>query len=426
YYEIKGRFIEDDTASGRSKNSRLPDLASSAGLDKYLEYGAARSPALKAAFDDWKASLERIAQARSLPNPQLRYGYFVQAVETRAGPQRNRFGLSQGIPWPEKLILSGDVAFLQSQALRKRFEERRRELFHSIKLAYYDLFFIEQSIEVTKQTVSLARYYERIALIRYRASGGKHPDVIRAQIELGRLEDRTKSLSDLKLLQITKFNALLNRPLSLPLSPPKTLQDPYKWPKAELLFQSLRKENSELAALNFEIARQEKSVERANKDYYPDLILGVDYIDTGSSIQSGTRDSGKDPVVLNFGISLPIWRSKYAAGVREARARSRSLQNRKQATLRRLEAALHQALFNLRDARRKIDLYKNSLIPKAEQAQRGTATAFESGKSDFLSLIDVARSLLEFNLNYQKALTDQAKANANIERLIGAQTEEKP
>lgn len=425
YYKIKGRFVELNESGEETKNPRLPDLSENASLAACLEYGAAQSPSLRAAFENWKASLEKIPQARALPDPELRYSYFIQAVETRAGPQRNRFGVSQKIPWPEKLALNSDIAFLHSQSLRHQFEESRRKVFYQIKLAYFGLYFVDQSILITKETTALARYYERIALTRYRASGGKHPDVIRAQLELGRLEDQLKTLSDLKSLKVATLNSILNRSPNNPLALPGKLPIPRKWPEDTALDKLMMKNNSQLAALHSELAREEKSIDRASKDYYPDFMLGVDYIDTGSSIQNGSPDSGKDPVILNFGITLPLWRSKYAAGEREAEARRQSLAARKQATLRRLEATLQQALFNLRDSQRKIDLYKKSLIPKAEQAQRGIVSAFEAGKSDFLSLIDIQRSFLEFNLNYQRALTDQARADALIERLVGDQSEKK-
>lgn len=426
YEQWKGRFIESSNASSTKTFPETPDLPEKPRLNDYLSYATANSPELRAAFETWKASLERIAQVRALPNPQLRYSYFIRAVETRAGPQRNRFGLSQMIPWPQKLSLNGDVAYQNSEAMRKRLEDAKQQLFYKVKLAYFDLYYLNQSINITKQTITLARYYERIALVRYRASGGKHPDVIRAQLELGRLEDRLKSLNDMRQPLNASLNATLNRPSDAPIDWPKTLESKKAWPTEKELLAILRQSNSELSVFDSEIERENKAVARARKEYYPDFTLGLDYIDTASAIRSGTPDSSKDPIVLNFGISLPIWGSKYSAGVKEAKARKLSIQAKKKGLLRRLEAMLQRALFNLRDSGRKIDLYKKTLIPKAEQAQRASVTSFEAGKSDFLSLIDVERTLLEFLLNYQKALTDQARANALIERLVGSDLEKKP
>jgi outer membrane protein, heavy metal efflux system len=425
YERLKEEFVGSSGDAKNAESTKLPILTGNPDMGKYLAYAAANSPELRGAFAIWKSRLERIPQVRALPNPQLRYSYFIRSVETRAGPQRNRFGLSQAIPWPQKLSLNGHVAFQHSEAARRRFDEARRELFFRVKLAYFDLYFLKRSIDITNQTIVLARYYERIALVRYRTSGGKHPDVIRAQLELGRLEERSKSLNDMRGPRNASVNAALNRPSDAPVDWPKTLETDPLWPADELLIARLGKSNFELLALSAEIERENKAIERAHKEYYPDFTFGVDYIDTASAIRSGTPDSSNDPVILNFGISLPLWTSKYSAGVREASARKQSIRYRQRALLRSLEARLQSALFNLRDSKRKIDLYKNTLIPKAEQAQRATVTSFEAGKSDFLSLIDVERTLLEFLLNYERALTDQARSNALIERLIGAELEKK-
>jgi cobalt-zinc-cadmium efflux system outer membrane protein len=66
-------------------------------------HAARHNPGLRAAFERWKADLERIPQARSLPDPRFTYGYFIERVETRVGPQRHRFSLQQMLPASRRL-----------------------------------------------------------------------------------------------------------------------------------------------------------------------------------------------------------------------------------------------------------------------------------------------------------------------------------
>ncbi|MDD3605166.1 MAG: hypothetical protein PHD86_08265, partial [Kiritimatiellae bacterium] len=68
-------------------------------LRDYLAAAARNNPELEAAFNRWKAELERIPQVRALPDPRFNYAYFVEEVETRVGPQKQRLGLSQVFPW---------------------------------------------------------------------------------------------------------------------------------------------------------------------------------------------------------------------------------------------------------------------------------------------------------------------------------------
>ena len=134
---------------------------------------------------------------------------------------------------------------------------------------------------------------------------------------------------------------------------------------------------------------------------------------------SGIPESGKDPVMTMFSINLPVWRDKYHASVRETEIRQKSAIKEHENRENIIISDLKTALYNYRDAGRKIELFRDTLIPKAKQSLNVTQTAFESGNKDFLSLIDTQRTLLEFELAYERALTDRVKFRAQVEMLIG-------
>lgn len=140
---------------------------------------------------------------------------------------------------------------------------------------------------------------------------------------------------------------------------------------------------------------------------------------TDPALMPGTRDSGKDPVMAGFSINLPIWVGKYRAGMREAQARYEAALKTRSDRANTLSADLKLALFNYQDASRKIALYRDALIPKADQTLKVTQRAFEAGRLDFLALIDAQRVLLEFQLIYERALADHAQRLAELEMLLG-------
>ena len=69
-------------------------------------------------------------------------------------------------------------------------------------------------------------------------------------------------------------------------------------------------------------------------------------------------------------------------------------------------------MFKYQDAERKIALYRDALIPKADENLKVIQRSFETGKSDFLSLIDAERVLLEFQLTYERAVADREQGVA--------------
>ena len=76
-------------------------------------------------------------------------------------------------------------------------------------------------------------------------------------------------------------------------------------------------------------------------------------------------------------------------------------------------------IYKLRDAQRKIELYKDALIPKATESLNVTESGFRAGAGTFSDIIDAQRILLEFKLSHERALTDKELAIAKIEMLTG-------
>ena len=133
--------------------------------------------------------------------------------------------------------------------------------------------------------------------------------------------------------------------------------------------------------------------------------------------------SGDDPVLLSFSVNLPLDRSKYDAAVREAVARRLSIASAKAEETNRLGAELRQALFEHVDAERRVELYANTLIPKATESMQASLAGFRSGDSDFLDVLDTERTLLEFQLSLERAVADRAVSLAKLERLTGTELE---
>lgn len=397
---------------------RLPELTNTSGLSDYLAYAALNNPGLEAAFNRFKAALERVPQVKALPDPRFNYKYFIEEVETRVGPQRQGLGISQLFPWFGKLDLRGDVAAQAANAALQRYEAVKLKLFFEVKDAYYEYYYLAKSIDITKENVNLIKHLESVARIRYKAAVGTHPDVIRAQVEMGKLEDRYRTLLDLRGPFVARLNAALNRPVEADIPWPTAIQfDEVEVADQELLIK-LVTENPELKALDFEIIQNKKNIELSKKDYYPDFTLGLSFIDTDNS-PAGGPDNGKDPVVASVSINIPLWREKYDAGVREARSRYFAARQEREEKANSLSSLLKMTLYQFRDAERKIDLYRDALLPKANESLKVTESDFRTGRGSFTDLIDAQRILLEFALSYERALADQSQSLAKLEMLVG-------
>ncbi len=118
-------------------------------------------------------------------------------------------------------------------------------------------------------------------------------------------------------------------------------------------------------------------------------------------------------------LNVPIWFGKNKSRKRAAEADYRRARYARAAAADQLEALVDDIVFRHTDALRKTRLYRDGLVPKAEQALNASYTAFQSGETDFLNLLDAQRQWLEFQLGYERALTDLAITRAEIEMLTG-------
>ena len=244
--------------------------------------------------------------------------------------------------------------------------------------------------------------------------------MIRAQVELGKLENDLGRLSDREAPLLARLNAALNRPGYAPISRPENAPiERISHPDEEIL-RRVAINNPELKAIELDLAAAAYSKERAKKEYLPDFSFGIDYVATESARSANVVGSGDDPISAAFTMTLPIQRGKYGAGVRAAEARIVSEKARRDQQLNKLNAETISALFRLRDAERQIDLYRNTLLPKANESLVATQRAYSSGGSSFADLIDAQRVLLVFELAEVRAIADHNLARTKLEELMGA------
>lgn len=410
----------EEAIRASSRRVQEPVIPDEAELDAFLQLALTNSPDLKRAFEEWQAALLQSPQVFTLPDPTISFGVFAQEVETRVGPQRFRIGLQQKIPWLPRLFAARDVALASADVAEARFAARKFRLYEKVSHAYAAYAYNARALAQTKEILELLVQLEAVAQARLQTQAGQ-ADLIRVQVEIGKVEDYVASLED----QRSPLSARLRAALGLSGSS-ELLPEPQEIPSLvapsdslAVLFEKLAAHNPELAVVSEKIARAEEAEELAQEGWYPDITLGVDWTETDGAMAHGVDDSGKDPVVVSLGLNLPIFTGKTRARVDQARAEKRAASWELADARLVLEAELSQALFQWRDAKRRLSLYRDTLIPKQTQSLTVTQTAYEAGELEFLSVIEAERTLLEFQLQLERSRADSLRALSTLERLLG-------
>lgn len=390
----------------------LPELSAASSLEDYLSYAALNNAGLEAAFYRWKASVEQITQAGTLPDPELTFAEFVRQSQMQ---MQRAVGLMQMFPWFGKLKAQESAAFARAQAATKELESVRLDLNRQVTQEYYEFLYLKEAIDIAKQNLELIRRFEQVALTKYITAAGTHPDSIRAQIELAELDEVLTSLKELIKPQTARLNALLNRSADSPLDWPQTPPFEQATADAAVLYQSLKENNPKLAQMQWMIEAAHQELKLAKLKSYPDIGIGVEW----TQFEDSGDNDGRDSVALMFRMNLPIWTDSYAAARRQGRAEVRTAQRQKDETENELAAEVAQGLYDLEETARKIRLYED-ILPRTEQLISTSESAYRADSIDFLSLIDAQRMLLNYHLNYWRARTDHQQKLAQLEALVAA------
>jgi outer membrane protein TolC len=182
----------------------------------------------------------------------------------------------------------------------------------------------------------------------------------------------------------------------------------------------------ELRALDRRAAAARAGIEVAKKGFYPDFVIGAEYTFLGTTSLPGAPDPGEDALGLRMGLSLPFWSGRPGARLRESQAREIASRASLREAANRLSSDLELALYRMRDGDRRVDLYRNTLLPKAEESLAAALAAYETGSASFLDYLDSERVLLEFLLAAARADSDRAQALATVERITGAVVHQEP
>jgi outer membrane protein, heavy metal efflux system len=418
-------------SEAREAPDRSPiDSGTAIGADSTLEDLIRRAieanPALEAARQRWIAALERAPQQASWPDPRLASKVFLEPVETRVGPQRIGLSLSQRLPWPGKRRVAETVAEQLAAAEDARFESRRRALVTEVRELWFQLAFLERAVEIVGRNQELVASSEEIVRTRYGAGEAAWADLVRAQLELARLDDRRRSLADRRRPLRARLNAALHRSSDAELPLPSLPDEPVLPGDADELRRRLEETNPTLLAHRFEIEVGRSGVEAARIAGRPDLTVGLEYLVTGEARMSDVEGSGDDPIAALISLDLPLRRERRAAQEREARARERAAQQEFAGERDRLFAKLEEERWAGREAHRKLALYRRTILPRTEQSLEAVRTAFGTGDASFLDLLDIERTLLEIELELERARADGARAHARIEGLMGEPLDHEP
>jgi cobalt-zinc-cadmium efflux system outer membrane protein len=260
------------------------------------------------------------------------------------------------------------------------------------------------------EQIALARDVVSAANARYASGTAPQSDVLRAEVEVARLEALARAL----VSETRGAEAMLNTSLALaadlpvPSLAPVTLAQPIpSWPAITTALTA----RPELAAGRAEVARAEADVQVMR-----DMFRPMATIRTGPSY---TMSDGRGWMAM-LGISLPIWRGKLRAGLAEAHAMRAMSEADLQAMRRMIEGDAAVAVNQLQAASDRKTALDRDVLPRARMAIEPAVAAYTSGQLPLVSVIEAVQALWLVQADLIAADTELGLAWARLGRAIGS------
>jgi len=388
-----------------------------------LEEVLARNPRVARLAAEASAAEQRAPQVKALPDPTASLTWFLMSPQTRVGPLRASVNISQSLPWFGTLKLEEQAAVWSAAASRARAEAVRLAVVTEARVASIELQFLEAEDLVTREDRATLEHYAELALARYASGVGLDQAVIKIQAEITRADTRLLEIAVRRAEIAARLNALRDRPQTtpVPVAEPQSRRSMELVP--EMLLRRALEARPEMAAATAEVEASAARVERSKKEYGPNLMVGLSYgFVNRRSDEAGRLNppegNGDDDLGLMAGFSLPVWRSKLAAGVEEGSARRLAAEEGRREATAAIDGELGDLVHRLPLLTEQVQLYDNVLIVQANQSLQSAESAYASGTANALDLLDAERVLLQVRIAAERVRSDLDVAYARLEGVI--------
>ncbi|MBI2715515.1 MAG: TolC family protein [Rhizobiales bacterium] len=370
---------------------------------------------LESAYFEWKAAFARIDQAATWPNSNIAVSFsYMFSPENIKSWDRTTVGVgfdpSMNLSLPIKVQTAGEIALEAARQAGEKLRAVKFDLQRRVLSTYLDLALSEEKVRIERDNLRLLKLVSDSAASRAQA-GGPLQDLLKAQIESQIAENELANLEAEANSMRGMLNGMLARDAKAPLRLPPTLPSPRPVAAGDAqLIAVAVEQNPELAGLARQVAGRKNAIELARLAYLPDFV------------PSGSV-TGNVSQVISTMVMLPTKLPAIRGAIREAEAMTRSSEAMLRQTEKDRAASFVANLYIMRNAERQTALYRQRVVPAAEQLINSSRNDYASGKVAFADLIDSQRMLIAVRRTVAQVRIEREKRLAEIEALAGVDIE---
>lgn len=368
------------------------------------------------------------SQAASLPDPMISFNLLNLPSDnlstTQEAMTQMQFSISQQIPYPGKLALKESAARHLAEAANTTVDELRLQLTRNVKTLWWQLFFLDRSLDVIEINKTLLRQFIEIAQTKYKVGQGLQQDVLLAQLELSKLIDNAIQLSSARKQTVAQLNALLNQPTEQIIQLPALKTIDIALPTLLSPDSILHVAEQYRPALSQQQLLIDAATDRqklAERDLLPDFNVGAAY-----GFRSGDNSNGTDRADLmsfQVGINVPLFAEhKQKMAISQRHSEVKQQQFALQDKWLTIQADITSTMAEYEQAKQQVSLFKTGIIPQANQTVASMLAGYQVNKVDFLNLIRAQITLYNYQTKQWQAISEAKSALAKLIAIVGKET----
>lgn len=394
----------------RFEDRAVPPLPDNPTPDDLVRHAILANADLEQKYWEWVAAIEQVPiDGTQTTTLALSAGMTVNRGRTGAGSTMLTLlnDPMTDIHWPGTLAAAAQRSLENARAAGMRFRKAGYDLRNKVLTAYYDYALTAELIRLEQANADLLQTTVMVVEARNRAGTGGQQDLLKARNELDLSRNDIAAMQAQLPAELAALNALLSRGPDAPIPVPAQMPaaTPVQQNDEQLLALAAR-QNPQLAALADEIRGRKQGITLANLQYVPDfdLSLGGDLM----GIAQNLVGTATVPLLRYEAINASIAQAE--ANLHAAEAMRRQARND-------LSAQVVLDIRTLRDSDRQLELFEQTILPRATQVVAVARSAYEAGQSSLLEWLDSERSLIAIRRLVANLRAARAKRLADLEAI---------
>ncbi|MGD2052780.1 MAG: TolC family protein [Gammaproteobacteria bacterium] len=358
----------------------------------------------------------------TLPDPKLRLGMFnvpLDTFSTTEDPSTQlRVGIQQEFPRGDSTELKQQQSQWLSQAALAQAKDESLKLLMNVRDTYLNLYYEVKAAMIVNDAHQLFSKLVKITEDQYASGRANQQDVIRADLELSRLEDRLTKIKSKEdeyrayLAQWIGELAWQNIDSHMPTLP--------AMPAEDIDINQLLTQHPSVMAETARIEASRTMIDVARQDYKPGVGAFVEYRKRfGENVDGSDRS---DMMAAMVTVDIPLFtENRQDKNVTAREENLNAARYSRDDRLRVLKRMLEKDRAIYRRLGEREYIYRNKLVSSAVENAEASLNAYQSGVTEFTTLMRARITELDVRLESLKVEVDRMRAQARLLYIAGDQ-----